>query len=260
MKKFNIPIRMAVVMLMLAGMGACQKREETSNKLIDGLPVETDQTVVPMLALQQLHVLSHYGGSQIVQIINGLGLDNPVFPQLDGPDANKKYRLTLVEAHFGTAEFVIEFLDSSGTNAIDPIIQRTTETLKYVDVDVSGYSDKFVHTQHYRITLEIEGDTNSKKIITDQAGQTNSEVGSGINYTYSFVFPGLRCNYEGLLSGHMTGSGTGTDGNPINVVMVYSSNYDADGTLDWELQSGTMKLKHDGDAILVTNTSRIVFD
>ncbi len=104
-----------IVVLLFSG---CQRKDET-NKVIEGLPVNTSEIAVPAQAAQHYFLLKKDTLVFVIAILNRMRIfSNPSYPELQGSaptftfdSSNKKY---------GTARVSLTFRDQSN-NPINPI-------------------------------------------------------------------------------------------------------------------------------------------
>lgn len=240
-------------------LGACKKNSEP-NKILPGIPVATNQVITAARAAQQHHLLTNWGLSSIVPIINRLGVNIAVFAELSGPDAQSRYTFSLTERHFGTANFTIQFRDTSDL-IIDPfVVNASTGSLSSVLVTVSGSSSEFTYSQAYTIRLAVPGQNTSSKVATDTPGSPTTFTGSGYAIQYAFLSPGISVNNSGITGGRISATGTGPNSTSTSLDILYAINHSANGTLSWEGQSGTIHFLDNGNGFIITNNSRIIFD
>lgn len=231
----------------------CHKGQE-SNKILYTLPVNSTASVIPAHAAQEFLLLKTVASQVIVPIINRIGQQNQIYPELTGPDGSSRYSFNRTENHYGTASFLIQFRD--GTNAvIDPIqTQTSTTTLKSVVVTVTGTSSKFAYSESLSITLETAGAADSKKQISGTANFS----GSTYNLNFTIVSPGITCSFDGLTAGIFEASGTGGPSNTTTSMQIsLSSNKDANGSIAWEDQSGGFHMESNGTGF-VTNGQYLI--
>ena len=252
----RLKITVALVLsVILSNYTSCKKKEEP-NKIIDGLPVNSSQKVVPAQAAQQLLLLKRDSLNIIVPVINKLGLANQSFTELSGPDSQSRYSFQITDNSYGTATFTLQFRNSSNA-IIDPIkTQTSTTTLNSVVVTGTGNSSKFSYSENLTITLETVGKANSKKFLTG----TSNFNGSGTSVTFTFPAPGAESSFQGLIGGGVTGSGTGAGGEATTLSLSFASNHEADGAIAWEGQQGGIHFAEDGKGYIVTNEARLLID
>lgn len=236
--------------------GGCRRKNEP-HKIIGGLPLNSTVDVTAARSIQQLMLLKRDGLSVIVPIINRLAVPDTTFPELTGPAgaSGKDYSFTMSEERYRTASFLVKFFDNAASQ-IDPIAFRSSTTaLKTVKINTTGSSDLFSYTESLTITLETAGDGTSGKRLTG----TSVFNGSGYAVTFTFSPPGPASNQDGLIDGSFTGSGTGpTLG--FSSTLRYSTDHTADGTLQWEGQTGEIHLANNGRGVIVTDQERFLLD
>lgn len=245
----------AYILVGLVAISAC-KRKETPNKIIDGVPVNTTETIVPAQAAQEFFLLKRDGLGVIVPVINRLSIPSPTFPELTGPSA-QTYSFTLHENHYGTANFTIQFRDSSN-NPIDPITTvSSTNTLQSVAITVSGNSTSFSYTENLVLTLVTQGNVTGKKLLTG----TSSFNGSSYSIVFTLSSPGSNCTFNGFTDGSVSASGSGGPSlQPTSLNLIFSADHKANGNIAWEGLEGGIHFEDNGSGIIVTNQFRLLID
>ena len=249
----------AALLLLIAALAVGCKKNREPNKILDGLPVDPTVTVIPGHAAQQHLLLIRDIASVVVPVMNRVGLTGATFPELT-PAGGGAYTFSVSNARYGFASLQIQFKDESDAN-VDPI-QSATTTFKsgVVTSPAPGTSALFTHTTGsptpLRITLETAGVGTSPKLITGDV------TFSGSNYAlvFSFAPAGAGLNFEGLVSGEATATGTGPDASAASLSLRFDSNRDADGTIVWEGRSGAIHLANNGIGFVSTDQVRFFID
>jgi hypothetical protein len=250
MKRSHLILSLALVTATSIG---C-KHDKEGVKVVDGLPVSANQTVIPANAVQHLMLLRKQSLRTIVQVLNKTTQSAPTYPELSG---GPTYNFTITDERLGTATYSITFRD--GTNAtIDPVgTQSSSSTVKSIVVTASGVSTLFpTYSESSTLTLDVQGDVNSPlRSLGDWDFQT-----AGATYDIDFTMntPG-RVNVEGMRDGAIFGTGTGPGG-AISMTLSVSNDHSADGPISWEGQEGGLHISPDGDGFLTTRDSRILIN
>lgn len=231
------------------------KREREPNKIIDGLPINSTETVVPAQMAQQFFLLIRDGLNEIVPVFNRLGRVDPPpdFSELT-PVGSNVYEFSVTEKHYGSVTFKINFKDTSG-NSIDPIANNTsTMTVRSVHITASGTSSLFTYSQDLVLTLETAGLLSSDKRLTGNSTFT----GATDAVTFTFVPPGSNSTFQGLTNGMVLGSGSGPSNQNISITLTFSSNHEADGQIAWLGREAAIHFLDNGVGYVATKESRTI--
>jgi hypothetical protein len=252
MKKLANSLKLISLLSVILALSSCHKDQEP-NKIIDGVPLNTTEIVIPGQAGQQFYALVRDLSTFLVPILNRLQQTGLSFSELSGPDGQMRYTFTTTERHYNSANYSIQFRDSNNT-AIDPIQnQNSTTTVKSIDITGTGSSSQFNFTIAATLTIETVGDLNSKKRITG----SSSFNGSSYSMTFTIDSPGLTGTESGLTEGTFSSSGTGPNSQPTTLQLICSFEHTADGSISWEDRSGGFHIEPDASAFIVTNQERL---
>lgn len=238
----------ALVSLSLA---AC-KKDRVANKIIDGVPLHVEETVLPAHALQQYMLYKRDSLRVIMIILNKTSISDSIFPELTSPP----YQFTVSERHYGSVTVTLQFYDGSG-NAIDPIAApSSTSTLKSVSISAAtnGSNGLFTFTEAGGVVLSIQGD------VTSPVHSTGTITFSGSGYaplTFSLTSPGARTAIEGFREGNLTATGSGPNGSTPSLTLTLGNDHSASGAISWEGQQGSVFVGSNGLGFVVTNQARI---
>jgi len=237
------------------------KQDAIHRKIVDGLPINADETVIPGLAIQEFHLVIRDAMSVIVPALNRIGTSEPRLPGLSGP-VNDTYSFNIADKHYRTAHVVIQFQDQSGTKiSPDPIsVAGSTINVASVGITIIGSSDLFGFTSvgpaHLTLKLTSIGVPTSNKSLI---GNMNFN-GQGYNFVFAMVAPGLAAGFQGVFGGGLSGSGTGPTFLPFSARLTYASDLSVDGTLIWENRSGGIHLVSNGSGIVTTDKEKFILD
>lgn len=244
MKKYLVLI--SCLIFVFAG---CHRKDEP-NKIIDGSIVTVNGTNEVAKVTKAMFLLKRDTVGVMVPIINRLTQPTIGFAPLVGPGV---YTFPLTNPSYGTVSVSLTFKDASGAT-IDPIAaQSSTSSLKSVQLSVTG-SSPYTISESLVLTLDTAGDTTSKKSL---AG-TSSFSGNGVSVNFTIPSPGAESTFQGLDSGRVTGSGTGSDSNPISVNLQFGDGFNADGAIHWSNQDGQIHMNADGTGYIYTNQTRLL--
>lgn len=229
------------------------RHNQVDNKIVDGLPLNTNRAVLPAAALQQLLLFKRDNIRVTVTAINKTSIANPTYPELTNVGGNV-YQFQISEKHYGTATVRIQFFDASGVS-IDPIAnQSSTATFKTVTINTNGSSGMFTYTEAGAITLDTAGDVTS----TMHSTGTFSFNGSGYSINSNILAPGARTSVDGFRDGTLTGAGTNlTSGAPVTMSIGLNNNQSANGSLAWDGEKGGVEFDNTGLGFVITSTTRI---
>lgn len=246
--------RIFLILVACAALNACEKKKEP-NKILDGLPVNTEEVVPLGQATQEIHVMTQDALNTIVTAMNRLSQTSPSFSDLTNVGFGQ-YQFTRSGSRYGSATFTITFKDGVGAT-IDPIANTaSTSTFKSVDVTGTGSSSRFSYTiGTWTITLLTEGVPTSDKTLAGPTTFTSAAPSYTINYTYTSA----EATFEGVTDGTLSATGTGPSA-PITLTVTYASDRVVNGTLTWEGQSGGIHLASNGTGFIVTDTSRLLLN
>ena len=238
--------------LVLAG---CHRRNEP-NKILDGSPVGSFELIIPAEGARQFYLLKRDALHVVVPVISKLALTNSSYPELSGPVASK-YSFNTAEKHYGTATFTIEF--RSDVNAtIDPIaVQGSSSSLKTILITGTAASSMFpTITENLALVLDSSGTVTSTLHLSGSTAMT----GSGYSLTFNFDPAGSKANFDGLSDNQVTASGTGgTPPAPAALVLRYTTDRNANGSIAWEGRTGGIHIETDGSGYVSTLEKRILF-
>ena len=238
--------------ILLLGIVGCKKSEEPT-KIIDALPLKTDEVIYPANAVQQMQLLRIQGLRIIVTGLNQLLLTPPAITQLQ--QACPNYTFSLNDSHFGSASYTVQFQDSSNS-ALCPV-ETSTSTLKFITISGSGNSSLFSYTDTSLLTLDTVGNINSPIHLTGNTSFTGTGAAAAYSIPFTISSPGSRVNLEGLRDGTITVNGTGVGGSLLTMSLRPDSNHNLNGDLSWDGQQGQIHVNTSGTGFVVTNNARV---
>ena len=248
MRMGNRIVRIAGVVACVAIAAGCKHKNEP-NKILDGLPANPTVEVVPAQAAQQWVLLKRDMVNTLVPAVNKFANPSLGWGELGSPDGSLRYTYRTTNSRYGSATFQIQFHDQNGTPI--PAAVSSSTTLKSVSITANAQSSMFTFSETLNLDVRTFGSSDSIMLLTG-----NSTV-NGSNYSLTFSLPGsgAKCVFQGLSGGLAFVSGNG-NGAPCNMTLNFQPNLDTSGTINWEGQSGTLRININGSGFVATNQER----
>jgi hypothetical protein len=244
-----------IAVLCGAGLLGC-RRDSPARKIIDGAPIGSTITVLPVNAVQGFHMLERNMLNILVAVTKRTGTISPTYPDVTGGPGT--YQFTTIDSHYGQATISFQYFDGpngAGT-PLDPIAgQASTATVKSVNISVTSTGSPFNGTGNFVLTLETQGNVNSNLFLTGTFTMTST--------TYTVICtlpsPGGLATFTGLAAGTVQFSGSGPGGS-IGGTTIINTSHEFNGNLLWDGNTGQIHLKENADALLILNNQRYFFD
>lgn len=229
------------------------KRDSPLTKLVEGGPVGGAIQALPVNAVQAFHRLERDVIGFVMGITNRTSTVDPEYPELTLPGPNYSYVIS--GAHYGQVTINFSYQDDSNMS-IDPIFaQASSETIKYVFVNLTSVGVPFNGTGSFLLTFTEAGNFNS--IIRATGTCTLTEA------SYTVVFdvpnPGAAASFTGFSGGRINISGSGPGG-AITGQITATTERELNGSLSWDGNDGQIHVKENSDTLLYLDNLRYFFD
>ncbi len=243
-----------LVGIMAVFVNSCRK-ESVHHKIMEGLPINTEETIIPGQAIQEFHLLMQDAYGKVSSVLNRLGTDDADYSDLTGP-SGLWFSFVVTNSHYGLATVEMRFEDATDT-PFNPIVGGSTSAVKFVDVKIAGNSDRFSFSQtNGKVLLETVGITTSKKYTSGSIAVN----GQGYSMTFTLAGSGLLTTYQGFYSGELSETGTGPGGSGLAGQFVYTIDHDIDGDLTWGDRSGGVHFFADGRGFINSDNEKFLFE
>ena len=238
---------------LLLTLTSCRKDHEP-NKIIEGLPIDVTQTIIPGQAAQEFLLINQSMINIAIPTMNRVGRPDLPFSEVTGPDGQGRYTFTTIDTRFGAPIFFMTFHNTDGSlvDLTNPLV--STNTVSFASVTGSGVSKLFSYSLNVDIVVATPGITTTDKTIR---GNYHFD-GAGYVLDFRFAGTGAPVTYLGMIGGQLYAAGTGGPQNaPAAISLNFDSSYDGNGSISWEGQQGTIHVGTEGKGYIATSTSRV---